>query len=679
MKDHLAHDQLESRQPMDQKKVAIVIIEPNEADRDRLQADVNEIFLGKFFVHGCASMDEAITILTKLKQDQALIPFMIASFSLEGETGIDFFEKMRVLNLDPHSFHVLLHEQNDRLPKFGPQDPTIESHVDIWLSKPWQKEEISESLRQLVSKYFIQYWPDQIKHYHRLIPHKLLGEAFLSSEKGRQELRSRLGRLTSSLLDSRSSSDEQLWQELVREIRHFCYEQKEENIFRSYAKGATMFEEGQFQDKLWFITKGDVVHSKKIDDHQQRDVIVEGVGSVCGIMSFLKSGKTYTTLKAATEVEVAVLSKQLLVKAIEENTVFLNLFMSSLLRQLNQRVRHSTEMKLVLEETIDNLAQTQDALVESEKMATLGQLIAGIAHELNNPASAILRGADQLSDLVPKVLKSKLEDKYRDLGLSILASSLQHTPLPTAELRERTKNALALFGDRNTTQKAVLLNLHEPDVYKSYFAGSSKTEIASLINELEDFYQIGNFLRSILSCTDRIAGLVKSLKSYARPDDATKVEVDIHKGIEETLMIFHHKLKHLMVEKDYGTLPPLKCYPAQLNQVWTNIVANAIDAMPDQGGRLSITTKLIQREKLPCILVQIEDNGKGIPVEMREKIFESHFTTKRGTDFGLGLGLSIVRKIINRHNGQISLDSKVGSFTRFSITLPIQHQPGEPI
>ncbi len=654
---------------MDKKTFTVVIIDDEREVLDTLAADINKIFLGMINVEACLSIDEALTVINDLKEEGSLIPFVISDFVMPEGNGIDFFLKLKASETERKSYHILISGQaNYEDIRHG----INQSAIDICLGKPWQFDELSETLRELVWQFFLKYCPDQITHYNKIIPHKILGDAFLSSEKNRIELTHRLGNITRSLLDSRSASDQDLWQELLIELKQHCGDSKP-SVFKSFNKDETIFREGETHDCLWFITKGQVLHTKMIDFQTERKILSESVGAVCGIMSFLKSGPTYTTLRATEDTEVAVLSKDQMVELLENSPAFLNLFMSSLLRQLNLRVRNSTEMKLMLEETLENLAQTQAALVESEKMATLGQLVTGIAHELNNPTSALLRGSDQITQLIPNVLNRSWQTDIRKKGLDILSFALTAPPISTQELRSRAKKAEKMFLDRNTSRKAVLLELDSKEVFEQFFKNLDKEEIAQRIAELDQFYQIGNFLRNINSCGERISSLVKSLKNYARPDEATMSDVDLHQGIEETLMIFQHKLKHLKVSKDYAKLPLVKCHPAQINQVWTNLISNAIDAMDAETGKLSIKTSLQKSTVNDYAVVEIEDNGQGIAKELQEKIFEPNFTTKRGTGFGLGLGLSIVKKIIYRHHGTIELTSEVGSFTRFTVRLPISH------
>jgi signal transduction histidine kinase len=187
---------------------------------------------------------------------------------------------------------------------------------------------------------------------------------------------------------------------------------------------------------------------------------------------------------------------------------------------------------------------------------------------------------------------------------------------------------------------------------------------------LGQYYQAGTILRNSNTCAKRIADLVKSLKHYAGQDGEKCSATNIHEGIEETLIIFENKLKNYQVIKEYQQLPDIDCHPIELEQVWTNIISNAIDATGGQG-LLKISTINLPYDESPSIQVIIEDDGPGIPQATQAKIFELNYTTKREGHFGLGIGLTICSQIIKRHHGYIEIESEPGKFTRFIITLPV--------
>jgi signal transduction histidine kinase len=175
----------------------------------------------------------------------------------------------------------------------------------------------------------------------------------------------------------------------------------------------------------------------------------------------------------------------------------------------------------------------------------------------------------------------------------------------------------------------------------------------------------------IAEASERITNIVRSLKMFARLDEAEYQETDIHDGIISTLTLLEHELKgRVTVTHDFADLPPVSCYPSQLNQVFMNVLNNANQAMPRDGGNIHITTRRVDDD----VVITISDDGIGIATEDHDKIFDPGFTTK-GVGVGTGLGLSITHNIIQKHNGRITVTSREGDGTTFVITLPIAGAP----
>jgi signal transduction histidine kinase len=305
------------------------------------------------------------------------------------------------------------------------------------------------------------------------------------------------------------------------------------------------------------------------------------------------------------------------------------------LNQLIQWVRQYTSdlkissqaLEVKVEELTDALQQLKEAqaqLIQTEKMAGLGQMVAGVAHEINNPISFIQGNL------------SPLNRYFQDL-LELLETYQREYPEPS---------------------EAIL----------------SQQEEIDLQFILEDLTKVLNSMRI---GTERVRDIVISLRNYSRLDEAIVKQVDIHEGLNSTLLILNHRLKSgFAVLKNYGSLPPITCSPAQLNQVFTNIISNALDAMEDMEDRnshlkqLTITTRTLSAGQ---VQISIQDNGPGIPPEIKTKIFDPFFTTK-AVGKGTGLGLGICFKIIEQHQGEITVHSEPGQGTEFLITLPLTHE-----
>jgi signal transduction histidine kinase len=192
------------------------------------------------------------------------------------------------------------------------------------------------------------------------------------------------------------------------------------------------------------------------------------------------------------------------------------------------------------------------------------------------------------------------------------------------------------------------------------------------VDEVEEDAQLSGILRTIdeankviVSGTERVTTIVKRLRSFARLDEAELKTVDVHEGIEDTLTIIHHEIKHnVKITRKFGSVPQISCYPGQLNQVFLNLLINASQAIKDKG-EIIISTSFDNSK----IHIEIRDDGAGIPPEKISRIFDPGFTTK-GVGVGTGLGLSICYQIIENHHGKIGVESEVGKGSKFTVTLP---------
>jgi len=266
-----------------------------------------------------------------------------------------------------------------------------------------------------------------------------------------------------------------------------------------------------------------------------------------------------------------------------------------------------TEMKKILDDLAlanETLRATQAQLVQSEKMASLGSLVAGIAHEINTPIGAVNSMHDTLFRTLER-LKSIIESKF----------PMEYKKLP------RLKSTFKIIDDSN---------------------------------------------KVIRSGTERVINIVRRLKSFARLDEAELKTVDIHEGLEDTLILIHHEIKHhITVRKNYGNIPPISCFPSQLNQIFLNLLINSKQALKGKG-TIDITT-FAKNSKVHIVF---KDDGIGIPKENLNKVFDPGFTTK-GSGVGAGLGLSICYQIIQDHRGEIKVESEWGKGATFTIILPM--------
>lgn len=322
---------------------------------------------------------------------------------------------------------------------------------------------------------------------------------------------------------------------------------------------------------------------------------------------------------------------------------------------------------------------------QNEKMMALGKLSAGLAHELNNPAAAIVRGAISLKthlllqpETFKKVISIRMEPEQVDAVNQKMFEVISRKDRPVLTLMERSdkEDELTDWLDDHNVENAMELAEHYADFAFSiedmeFFAGQIRGEhLSPVLNWISNNLITEKMVADIQDASQRISDLVSSVKNFTHMDRAQDKQLtDIRSGIRNTLTMLNHKIKKgnvEIVEQFDESLPKVNVFVGEMNQVWTNIIDNALDAMEaNKSGRLEITT---ERDKA-FVKVTIRDNGPGIPREDLDKIFDPFFTTKN-IGKGTGLGLDVVIRIVKQHNGQIKVRSVPGN-TAFEVCFPI--------
>ena len=427
--------------------------------------------------------------------------------------------------------------------------------------------------------------------------------------------------------------------------------------------GETLFTEGDPENEFFVLTEGELRVTKQIGGGETT-LRVHKSGDFTGALSLFNDGISIATGRAVRRCRLIGIDRDGFGKIL---------------------AAYPQVAATILFAMAERRPEAEILTQQREKLTALGKLSAGLAHELNNPAAAARRATGQLRETLRTLqpLTLTLGGYCQAPGtrewLTQLASELsEHRPAPGAD------DPLAR-SDREDSMSGWLDAHGVPDGWDLaptlIEAGLDEAQLEALALRVGDA-ALGDTLawlaavhashdlsRQVEQSVGRISDLVGAIKEYSYMDQASRQEIDVHDGLESTLTILGHKLKAIEVTRDYDrSLPRLPAYGSELNQVWTNIIDNAADAMEGRG-RLTIRTA---REN-DCALVEIGDDGPGILPDVQTRIFEPFFTTKEiGHGTGLGLDISY-RIIVGRHHGELCVESKPGD-TRFQIRLPLNSQ-----
>jgi signal transduction histidine kinase len=333
-----------------------------------------------------------------------------------------------------------------------------------------------------------------------------------------------------------------------------------------------------------------------------------------------------------------------------------------------------------LTSSLKQLSTAQNQLVQAEKMASLGQLVANVTHEMNTPLGAIRSSAELINYSLSQNLESMVRalqtiaPEHRQLFFLLLQRSFEATPRLTGfssrEKRQFKRHLIQQLATRIADADVVadtLVDIGIHDTIEPFLELLSYPDGRMLLDVVYQLVSLQKSTRTILTATDRAARIALALKRYMYHDaSGRKTETDIVEGIEIALTLHLNQLKRgVEVVRHYADVSSILGFPDELNQLWTNLLSNALQSM-DYHGTLTITVSQTATD----IRVDISDTGKGISPELQSRIFEPFFTTKPKGE-GIGLGLSIVKQIVEHHGGRIELESRPGQ-TTFSIFLPLQ-------
>jgi signal transduction histidine kinase len=424
--------------------------------------------------------------------------------------------------------------------------------------------------------------------------------------------------------------------------------------------GQVFFPAGSPADRMMVILEGELRNQADGGADDGR-VFVAHAGQITGMLPYSRLTVFPMASRAVLRTRVATLRKELFPEMLQR----IPELGPRLVAVMADRIRFATRDEQ-----------------HREKLAALGKISAGLAHELNNPAAAAARAAESLRESVTALRKANL--RLDRLALSVEQRST------LADLEERVLEFAARHQEddpleRSDREQALGDWLQEHGIASAWELAATIADVGASVAHLERLpamlppaaigdvlcrisaaVQVGSMVDQIEDSTRRISALVKAVKEYSYMDQGSQQEVDVHEGLDNTLLILHHRLKQgVNVIREYDrTLPRICAHGSELNQVWTNLIDNAVDAMVGKG-ELRIRTSRVG----DCVQVEIIDNGPGIPAEVKPHLFEPFFTTK-GVGEGTGLGLDTVNRIVSQHHGHVRVESRPGE-TNFQVSLPV--------
>jgi len=424
-----------------------------------------------------------------------------------------------------------------------------------------------------------------------------------------------------------------------------------------YEAGDIIVPEGAPSDRLMVMLEGTINARKELGPADGR-TYVANAGHVTGMLPFSRLKEIPLTVRAMTSCLVAFLS-------------------TSHFPMMFQRIP-ALEQNLV-SVMADRIRETTRSDQQREKLMALGKLSAGLAHELNNPSAALASAADGLREVTRSLSDSQIQLDQANLSAE---DRLRITELE-CDWRKATGGALSAL-ERSDREQAIGSWLARRDVPGAWTLAASLVDsgcdlavllklserfdsdlLQAVLNRLTARSNLERFIDEVKHSSTRISDLVSAMKNYSYMDQAPEQEIDVHEGLDSTLVMMNYRLDGgIRLFRDYDhRVPRVAGNGSELNQVWTNLIDNAVDAMAGEGELVLRTASEYGR-----VLVEVRDSGSGIPEGIRDRIFEPFFTTKPQGE-GIGLGLDIVYRIVRKHRGDVRVDSQPGR-TSFNVRIP---------
>ena len=639
----------------------IICVDDEQTILESLKIELEGSLGDEYIIEMAQGGEEALEVLSSYIEDEYEVALVIADYIMPDMKGDELLK--RIHSISPKTLKIMLTGQAD-VEAVG--NAINYAKLYRYMAKPWQAEDLKLTVTEALYSYF-----QDKKLAEKTLKLEQMNQALEKANQEQAALIAQLHENESRLTQFLEAVPVGIFVTDAKGKPYYINRTGEQILGRGIVPGITAQLPEVYQaylagsEQLYPADREPIVNalqgkSAAIDDMEihkgDRIIPVE----VWGTPIYDRDG----TVEYAIAVFQDIADRKRAEKLLAE-------YNRTLERQVEERTQE-------LSQTLRHLQATQNELIHSEKMAALGQLTAGVAHEINSPLGAIRASAsnnaqalsESLAEL-PQLLQRLSGDRQKDL-FRFIERALQSYPSATTKEKRQYKRALTRELEASEIEKPrrmadTLTDMGICDRLEPLLPLLKHPDAESIVQLGYNLSRLQSNSQNTIAAVEQASKVLFALKTYAHQDQSgEKKEVQITQGIETVLELYRNQLKHgVEVVRYYQTLPPISCYPDELIQVWTNLIHNAVQAMQGKG-RLEISTF----EGEGRAIVQVTDSGSGIPPDIQAKIFQPFFTTKPAGE-GSGLGLDIVRKIVEKHSGKIEVQSVPGK-TTFTVLIPIE-------
>jgi two-component system NtrC family sensor kinase len=647
--------------PVADDRPRVLVVEGDDLLRATLIEDLTQLIGGSVEIVAVASGEAGLAAATQIVAAGNSIPVAFIERTLPGMSGAELALAMHADQRLARTRRVLVTQATS----LSNVDAALSrGAVQGMLTRPWSIFALTEQLRAQLSTYHVEHDPGRLELYGDLIQADDRSMAQLRIDQRRAAPRRSLDEPGHVLLTPHMD-DAEVVSRLVAALDQALGHPPRLRV----SPGSILLEQGADVGGIYVILDGEV-ELRRRTEAGEGTVHREGTGPIVGLLSLASQRRAFLEVRAVTEVRALPVTLGQLEQAIAAESDVGPLLTRTLVNALANRLRDADDLQIRIDalnarveqerdqlaDALDALERAQATLVQQARMATLGELAAGIAHELNNPVAALTRAAEFVATDVDALLAG-------DQVAQQLDRARHAQPMPSTELRAARQLITDRLGDRSLAERLVTAGVTDPDQAVALAASPAQIE------RIAAAHQLGNELRNITTASARVADLVSSLRSYLRggEDSPPVADIDITETVDDALRLLGHRLADVTIERQYEPVPHGWVRPGQLQQLWTNLVANALDA----AGPSAHLLVQVDAPDATHVRVRITDDGPGIDPAIAEQLYTPHFTTKHGrVSFGIGLGLSVCRQIVEAHGGTIELRSAAG-LTVATVVLPI--------